>query len=254
MDSTLLVWGRHLCTTLFHLLDLYGPILAALTLLVAWRVLHPLIRNLVRYPLDAAAGRPVATLGRFTLDQLVFAWREIRAAVWMFGFVAVFTVLAVVAVRLLTGAAVVVLLKTLLAATAVIAAGGALPDGALFATMLSLLVYVVLTAVVCLASAAVIFGKAYPVVRARLPEKKPCRSFPVFWRTTRLLVTRVIWPTVVASGVVFALYWALLLQVSSPAGRVWLAAPLLGPAVLGLLLVQGVLGRLVRLARRHTLA
>ncbi|MBI5501389.1 MAG: hypothetical protein HY907_14175 [Deltaproteobacteria bacterium] len=68
MDSTLLAWGRHLCIFLFHLLDLYGPILAALTLVVAWRVLFPLVRNLVRYPLDAAAGRAVPTLGRFALD------------------------------------------------------------------------------------------------------------------------------------------------------------------------------------------
>ncbi|MBI5501390.1 MAG: hypothetical protein HY907_14180 [Deltaproteobacteria bacterium] len=176
-------------------------------------------------------------------------WREVRAAAWMLGFVAVFTVLAVVAVRLLTGAAVVVLLKTLLAATAVAGSGAPLPDGALFATMLSLLLYIVLTAVVCLVSAAVIFGKAYPVVRARLLEKRRFRSFPAFWRVTRLLVTRVIWPTVVASGLVLAAYWALLLEFSSPASRVWLAAPLLGPGVLLLLIAQGVLGRLVRLAR-----
>jgi hypothetical protein len=254
MQSTLLAWGRHLFTTLFHLLDLYGPILAALTALVAWEMLAPLVRNLVRYPLDAAAGRTTRTLGRFVLDQVVFAWRELRAAAWMLGFVLVFTASAVAAVRMLTGAAVVVLLKTLLAATATTTAGGALPDGALFCTMVSLLVYVVLTAVVCLVSAALIFGKAYPVVRARLHEKRKFRSFPAFWRMTRRLLTRVVWPTLVASGVVFALYWALMLEISDPAIRVWLAAPLLGPLTLLLLLAQGVLRRLLRAFRIDPLA
>jgi hypothetical protein len=172
----------------------------------------------------------------------------------MLGFVLVFTLLAVAAVRLLTGAAVVVLLKTLLAATATTAAGGALPDGALFCTMLSLLVYVVLTAVVCLMSAAVIFSKGYTTVRAHLHEKRRIRSFPAFWGMTRRLVTRVVWPTIVASGVVFGLYWALLLEISDPAVRVWLAAPLLGPLTLLLLLAQGVLGRLVRAFRIDPLA
>lgn len=254
MQSTLLQWGRHLFTALFHLLDLYGPLLAALTALVAWGMLAPLVRSLVRYPLDAAAGRTVPTLGRFVLDQLVFAWREVRAATWMLGFVLVFTVLAVAAVRVLTGAAVIVLLKTLLAATAAVAAGKALPDGALFCTMLSLLVYVVLAAVVCLVSAALIFGKAYPVMRTRLHDKRRLRSFSAFWGMTRGLITRVVWPTLVASGVVFALYWALLLTVTDPGWRVWLAAPLLGPLTLLLLLAQGVLRRLLRAFRVDPLA
>ena len=105
-------------TTLFHLLDLYGPDPRrpdAPRRVAGSPSGDPATSSATRS--TTRAGRPVATLGRFTLDQLVFAWREIAAAVWMFGFVAVFTVLAVVAVRLLTGAAVVVLLTTLLAAT-----------------------------------------------------------------------------------------------------------------------------------------
>jgi hypothetical protein len=252
--SPLLAWGRGLFTLLFHLLDLYGPLLAALTLVVAWRVLAPLVRSLVRYPVDAVAGRGAPSLGRFVLDQIVLMWREIRAAIWMFGFVAVFTLLAVVAVRLLTGAAVVVLLKTLLAAAAVVGGGAPLPDAALFATMLSLLVYAVLVAGVCLVSAALIFGKAYPVVRARLHQRRRFRAFPAFWRTIGRLLGRVLWPTVVAGGFVLALYWALLLAVPSPAWRVWLPVPLLGPATAFLLWLQGVPGRLWRLAKVDPLA
>jgi hypothetical protein len=155
-------------------------------------------------------------------------------------FVLVFTVLAVAAVRLLTGAAVFVLLKTLLAAGTVVAGGRELPDLALLFTMLSLVTFLVVVCLLCLAAAAVVFAKAYPMVRTRLIERRRFRRFPVFWRTALRFGTKVVLPTVAAAGAVVAVWYALLLTIDDPSWRVWLAPPLLGPALLLLLWAQGV--------------
>jgi hypothetical protein len=254
LQSTALAWSRHLFSFLFRVLDLYGPVLALLTLVVAYRVLAPLLRNLVRYPLDVTAGRPAPSLARFVVEQLKVVWRELRAATWMVIFVLVFTILAVAAVRLLTGAAVIVLLKTLLAAGTVVAGGRELPDLALLFTMLSLVTFLVVVCLLCLAAAAVVFAKAYPMVRARLIERRRFRRFPVFWRMALRFGTKVVLPTVVAAGAVVAVWYALLLTIDDPSWRVWLAPPLLGPALLLLLWAQGVFRWFWRLARTDPLA
>jgi len=254
LQTAALTWGRHLMTIIFRLLDLYGPILAVATGFVAYRVVVPLVRNLARYPVEAVSGGDVPTLGRFVLKQVGLVWKELRAATWLVGFVLVSTLLAVGAVRLLTAGAVVVLLKTLLAAAAVVASGRPLPDIALLCTQISILVYLVLVCVACLAAAAVVFSKAYPVLRTRAHERRRFRRFPVFWRTIVRLGTRVVLPTLVATGAVVALWLALLVSIAEPGVRVWIAVPLFGPVLFALLWVQGVFRQLWRLAKANPLA
>jgi hypothetical protein len=254
LDSTALWLASHAFSWVVRALQLYGPLLAAATLLVAYRIFVPLLRNLVRYPLDALAGADAAPgLGRFVLRQLGLLWKEFRAAVWMLLFVLVFTVLAVAAVRVLTFGAVVVLIKTLLAASTAVLSGADLPDVGLLCALLSIAVLLVLVAGICLGAAAVIFGRAYPVVRTRLHERRRFRRFPLFWRMVRRLGSQVVWPTLLSVGALLALYFLALEHVADPTLRVWLPAAL-GPLLVLLLWRLRVFARLWRLARLDPLA
>ncbi len=253
LDSTALWLARHAFSLVVKALQLYGPLLAVATLLVAYRMIVPLVRNLVRYPVDALSGADAPGLGRFVLRQLGLLWKEIRAATWMLLFVLVFTVLAVAAVRVLTFGAVVVLIKTLLAASAAVASGAGLPDVGLLFALLSIAVLLVVVAGTCLGAAAVIFGRAYPVVRTRLHEKRRFRRFPLFWRTVRRLGSQVVWPTLLSVGALLALYFLALEFVASPTLRVWLPAAL-GPLLAALLWRLRVFARLWNLARLDPLA
>lgn len=253
LDSTALLLARHAFSLVVRALHLYGPLLAAATLVVAYRMIVPLVRNLVRYPVDALAGADAPGLVRFVLRQIGLLWKEIRAAAWMLLFVLVFTVLAVAAVRVLTFGAVVVLIKTLLAASTAVLAGAGLPDVGLLFALLSVAALLVVVAGTCLGVAAVIFGRAYPVVRARLHEKRRFRRFPQFWRTVRRLGSQVVWPTVVSVGALLALYFLGLEFVDGPTLRVWLPAAL-GPLLVLLLWRLRVFARLWTLARLDPLA
>ncbi|NMC69739.1 MAG: hypothetical protein GYA57_06675 [Myxococcales bacterium] len=253
LDSTALWLARHTFSLVVRALHLYGPLLAAATLLVAYRTIVPLVRSLVRYPLDALSGAEAPGLGRFVLRQLGLLWKEIRAAAWMLLFVLVFTVLAVAVVRVLTFGAVVVLIRTLLAASTAVLSGAGLPDAGLLCALLSVALLLLLVAGICLGAAAVVFGRAYPVVRARLHEKRRFRRFPLFWRMVRRLGSRVVWPLLLSAGALLALYFLALDFLDDPTLRVWLPAAL-GPLLALLLWRLRVFSRLWRLARLDPLA
>ncbi|MBN1770751.1 MAG: hypothetical protein JXB32_05785 [Deltaproteobacteria bacterium] len=253
LDSTALWLARHTFSLVVKALQLYGPLLAAATLVVAYRMIVPLLRNLVRYPLAALSGADAPGLGRFVLRQLGLLWKELRAAAWMMLFVLVFTVLAVAAVRVLTFGAVVVLIKTLLAASTAVLSGAGLPDAGLLFALLSVAVLLAAVAGTCLGAAAVIFGRAYPVVRTRLHEKRRYRRFPLFWRSVRRLGSQVVWPTMLSVGALLALYFLALDFVADPTLRVWLPATL-GPLLVLLLWRLRVVSRLWTLARLDPLA
>jgi hypothetical protein len=247
LDAPVLRAGLVLLSGLHHLLALYGPMLAAVTLVVAARVLAPTVRGVARYPIDVARSVETPTLGRFVVSQIGFLWRELRAAAWMLLAIVLFTALAMIAVRLLTGAATVILIKTLLAALAT----GALPEAALLATMASLLVFVATISLVFFAAAAIVIGKLYPIARARIHERRTWRSFPAYWKLVRGVLARALLALLVAGGVL-ALYWIVETATAAPGVRVWLAAPLLGPVTVGVMWRLHVPRRLWQFARTPT--
>ena len=68
------------------LVELYAPLLALGSLILALRIVWPVAAETMRYPVDVVEGRSQVRLGGFARDQWVTVWREIRVTVWMFIF------------------------------------------------------------------------------------------------------------------------------------------------------------------------
>ena len=230
-DSGLLRVANPLFDGLTWLVDLYGPVLAVLTVMVMVRIVVPVLRNLLVYPANVARGVLVETPGRFLWVQLKRLWAEVRVAFWSILFIVLIEAMAVLLVRALSFPIAWMALEALSTALSQVALGGDLPDLGLFFTLLSLALTLGGVAVFCLASAATLLSRAQVMLRARQSEKRGFREFPAFWRLVASVVRQVVGPTLlVFTGGVLA--YAALTFVFGGNTRVW-APVAVAPIVLG---------------------
>jgi len=228
-ESALLEVASNVVGGLSWLVDLYGPVLALLVLVVLGQVGVPLVARLLRYPRRVVEGATTETPGTFLWDQAKRIFAEVRIAVWLLLVILLLTALAVVIVRIAAFPVAWMSLEALASATLDLRAGGTVPEVALLLSAASLAVYMATTALGCLLPVAVALSKTQFMLRARYDEKKRFRDFPVFWRTVGALLGKVLLPTVAAAALTYGAVYGVSQGVDVGAHS-WLpalAAPLL---------------------------
>ncbi|MCD6499054.1 MAG: hypothetical protein J7M25_12260 [Deltaproteobacteria bacterium] len=242
--SAVLVWARTSLSVAGWLVSLYGPAIAATTALLAWKVVWPVLHNSAQYPVRRVRGEEAAGLWSFIKEQLGILWKEVRASIWMALFIFVFVALSVVAIRALSYPVVEASIKLVVGTVELVAQGRPVPQTALVASLLSLVLYLLVASAMFLAPVGVLVTKTYRVVRVRLYEHRRYKKFGGFWRAVRLGLLNVMGITALAAGASFGAYHVLVHLIANPMVRVWLPALMFAPVLFAMLHAGSVFGTL----------
>jgi hypothetical protein len=253
-ESTLLRLTAKGLAAVAQLIDLYGPVLAVVTLVVTYRILVPVLRNLVRYPIRALHSAQDARIWPFLKSQARVLWQELKAAGWMFVFIFALVAVAVVCVRLASFPVVVAAIRTLLASLQIMARTGTFPDGALMLSTLSLGLFLVLITAFSLLPTGLALSKTYTMLRAKSREKRAFRTFPRYWWLLKTLLLRIIGAILLAGVLIVALYFGLTYVWDSPVAHLYLPAVLFTPLFVLAVWRLHVVSRLIGIARTDPLA
>jgi len=230
-----LVWAKTSVSVAGWLMSLYGPAIAATTALLAWKVVWPVLHNSAQYPLRRVRGEETEGIWSFIKEQLGILWKEIRASIWMALFIFVFVALSVVAVRALSYPVVEASIKLVVGTVELVAQGRSVPEVALVASLLSVVLYLLVASAMFLAPVGVLVTKTYRVVRLRLYEHRRYKEFGGFWRAVRLGLLHVMGITALAAAASFGAYHVLVHLVANPLVRVWLPALMFAPVLFAML-------------------
>jgi hypothetical protein len=247
-DSTVLDWAKAGFALAAKLAALYGPLLALATLLVAYRVVVPVIKNVVTHPVRALEDPERGAIWPFLKEQLRVLWQELRAAVWMFFFIFGLVALSVGCVRLLIYPMVVVSIHTVLATFQLVLTGRGLPTAGLIVSTASLALFLLLVMGLTLLPIGMLLSKTHRVVRARIRRKRPFKSFSAYWKTVRTVLFGIMGATAAAAGGTVALYFAADALTGEPMWRVWLPS-IFAPLTLAVVWALRVFHKLVEVAR-----
>ena len=228
------------------LIELYAPLLALGSLVLAVRVIWPVGSEMVRYPIDASQGRSELRLRQFARQQLSAIFREVRIGLWTVLFVTVLVSGIVGTMMLLSRATVAVSCRSVLAADSLVAAGEPLPDWMLALGMGSLALFAALVTWMVVAPIGLVSSRAYLMLRDRAMRGRRFRDYPEFWRTSRTLLFRVALLAGLAAAVILALYSLMVRGMSSPRAQLATAIWLLGPGLGAAMWATGLFRRLRR--------
>lgn len=231
-DSTAFDIAQQIMSMAHWASALYAPFLGGLTVVLLYQVMWPLVQLSLGFPQRAIDEN--IRVRSFVWDMVKRFWEEVRAMFWMLLLVFVLTAGMVVATRLLAYLWTGVSIKTFLSVFHV-SQTTSFPHMATFANFVVMGLCLVALSGILLGSAGMVVGKAYPMIRCRIKEKRKFRSFPHFFRGLKLMVLRVVLPTLLASLLPLGMYHGLLPYAGQGVARIWLPVPLLG-IVMSLLL------------------
>lgn len=214
--------------------DLYGPILALMTLVLLIRVVGPILRDFARYPAEAEQAQAPPALAPFLKEELKLIGRELKLTFLMVLLIFVVLAVCVVLVRLVTMPVVFSALRALLAAEATVFEGGTLPEVGLFATLLSLGLTLLLLSLVLLVPAGVLLSHLYTMLRQRAQSGQRLRDMAPQRKALRGLIVPVMGGGLLAFALGLSVVWLL-----SPLS--WVYVPMAtAPLVLVALVVMRV--------------
>jgi hypothetical protein len=194
---------------------------------VAW----PVARSAIDYPKRALEGN-AEPLGKFAKSQLIVVWREFRAVLWSIGLSLVVLLLLVALMRGFAAILVVVTIKSVLAAYQLLEAGESLPELAIFTSILSAAVLMLIGIGSLFLAASHLLRITFGVVRARYLAGQKFRSCRPFWRLSGRTLFRVFGGVFVAAAGAAACYALAAWAVQAPDYRVWLGVPTVSPVFL----------------------
>ena len=231
-ESALLKMTANIIALLARLVELYGPLLALATLVVTYRVVVPVLRSVFGFPLRAIEEKEQAAIWPFLKTQIKVLWQEFRVAVWMFVFILLLVVLAVVGIRAATLPVVTASIRVLLAYVKTAFETGVFPNTILVLSTLSLGIFLAMITLFFFVPIGITLSKTYTMLRARVREKRSFRSFPEYWRLLKLVLLRIIMVTVGVGTLIVALYFLLSYLLDSTTADLYLPAVLFSPVFL----------------------
>ena len=223
-DSTLLGAGFRVAGWSSNLISLYGPILAAATLVLLYGIMAPLIREVLRVPMAVAEGTEEMQIWPLVKSVLVIFWREFIAMFTTILFLMFILFFGAIFVHLLCFPLLVAGIEDVSASLQIVMASGTFPDTALFFSLLSMVIYLLLGFTLVMVPLGLAAKQTFLVTRHKGRHKEKFRSYANYRSLMRIVFARLIPRTFLCACISSLAYGLGLYAFSSPHFIVWWSA------------------------------
>ena len=233
--SALLSFASTLGLGATYLVDLYGPLLALVSLFLFYAIMRPLVREIIRYPIDVAEGREEPNAWRFTKDSMRLFWREFRAFLWTQLFIVFVLLMGVLVVHLLCFPIAISGVDSVLSTLMEAQQGNSFPEWAVFCSLLAGMVYLIGGFISLMVPLGLALKQNYIVARHKVMHRNRFRDYPNLRALYRFVFVRSTLRTALSAGLAAIVYGVGFWIWPESAIRVWWSALCFGPIFVGAL-------------------